>query len=76
MAATNALEVNRLAGTIEAWWPAIEAAIVTVYSNARSEGYNAPAQARGTTRSASAIRSTNDAAYAGRAPVSTDGPQL
>ena len=29
-----------LASTIEAWWPAIEAAIITGYSNARSEGYN------------------------------------
>ncbi len=33
-------EVHRLAETIEAWWPAVEAAIVTGYSNARSEGYN------------------------------------
>jgi transposase len=33
-------EAHRLAETIEAWWPAIEAAITTGYSNARSEGYN------------------------------------
>ncbi len=33
-------EVHRLAETVEAWWPAVEAAITTGYSNARSEGYN------------------------------------
>jgi len=33
-------EVHRLAATIEAWWPVVEAAITTGYSNARSEGYN------------------------------------
>ncbi|EWT00444.1 transposase, partial [Intrasporangium chromatireducens Q5-1] len=33
-------EAHRLAETIEAWWAAIEAAITTGYSNARSEGYN------------------------------------
>jgi transposase len=33
-------EIHRLAATIEAWWPAIEAAILTGHSNARSEGYN------------------------------------
>ena len=42
-AASDIPEVHRLAETIEAWWPAIEAAIVTGYSNARSsrqQGYN------------------------------------
>ncbi len=39
-AACDIPEVHRLAETIEDWWPAIEAAIVTGYSNARSEGYN------------------------------------
>ncbi|WP_200934645.1 ISL3 family transposase [Nostocoides sp. Soil756] len=39
-AASPSPEVHRFAGTIEAWWPAIEAAITTGYSNARSEGYN------------------------------------
>ncbi len=39
-AASRAPEVRRLAATIETWWPAIEAGIVTGYSNARSEGYN------------------------------------
>jgi transposase len=38
-AASTAPEAHRLAGTVEVWWPAIEAAIVTGYSNARSEGY-------------------------------------
>ena len=33
-------EAHRLAETIEAWWPAIQAAITTGYTNARSEGYN------------------------------------
>ena len=33
-------EAHRLAETIEGWWPAIQAAITTGYTNARSEGYN------------------------------------
>ena len=39
-ASCPAPEAHRLAETIETWWPAIEAAITTGYSNARSEGYN------------------------------------
>jgi transposase len=39
-ASCPAPEAHRLAQTIEAWWPAVEAAITTGYSNARSEGYN------------------------------------
>jgi transposase len=39
--------VHRLAATIEAWWPAIEAAITTGHSNARSEGYNRLAKHQG-----------------------------
>lgn len=39
-AASDLPEAHRLAETIETWWPAIEAAITTGYSNARSEGYN------------------------------------
>ncbi|MGL5865599.1 MAG: transposase [Dermatophilaceae bacterium] len=39
-ATSTSPEVHRFAATIEAWWPAIEAAITTDYSNARSEGYN------------------------------------
>ena len=39
-AASDSPEVHRLAETIEAWWPAVLAAITTGYSNARSEGYN------------------------------------
>jgi len=46
-AATDAPEAHRLAATIEAWWPAIEAAITTGYSNARSEGYNRLAKHQG-----------------------------
>jgi transposase len=46
-AASNAPEVHRLATTIEAWWPAIEAGITTGYSNARSEGYNRLAKHEG-----------------------------
>jgi len=45
--ATDAPEAHRLADTIEAWWPAIEAAITTGYSNARSEGYNRLAKHQG-----------------------------
>lgn len=37
---STAPEVHRLAATVEAWWPAIEAGLRTGYSNARSEGYN------------------------------------
>ena len=46
-AATDAPEAHRLAATIEAWWPAIEAAITTGFSNARSEGYNRLAKHQG-----------------------------
>jgi transposase len=45
--ASDSPEVHRLAATIEAWWPAIEAAILTNYSNARSEGYNRLAKHEG-----------------------------
>lgn len=46
-AASSSPEIHRLATTIEAWWPAIEAAITTGYSNARSEGYNRLAKHQG-----------------------------
>jgi hypothetical protein len=46
-AAADAPEAHRLAATIEAWWPAIEAGILTGYSNARSEGYNRLAKHQG-----------------------------
>jgi transposase len=46
-AATDAPEAHRLAATIEDWWPAIEAAITTGHSNARSEGYNRLAKHQG-----------------------------
>jgi len=46
-AATDAPEAHRLAATIEAWWPAIEAGILTEYSNSRSEGYNRLAKHQG-----------------------------
>lgn len=39
-AASRAPETHRLAATIDAWWAAIEAAILTGYTNARSEGYH------------------------------------
>ena len=39
-AAADIPEAHRLAETIEAWWPAVLAAITTGHSNARSEGYN------------------------------------
>lgn len=51
-------EVHRLATTIEAWWPAIEAAITTGYSNARSEGYNRLAKHQG--RNAFGFRNTDN----------------
>ena len=46
-AATDAPEAHRLAATIETWWPAIEAGILTGYSNAKSEGYNRLAKHEG-----------------------------
>ena len=45
--ATDAPEAHRLAATIEAWWPAVEAAIQTGYTNSRSEGYNRLAKHQG-----------------------------
>jgi transposase len=46
-AATEAPEAHRLAATIEAWWPAIEAGLLGGYSNSRSEGYNRLAKHEG-----------------------------
>jgi transposase len=46
-AATDASEAHRLAATIETWWPAVEAGILTGYSNSRSEGYNRLAKHQG-----------------------------
>jgi len=46
-AATDAPEVHRLAATIEASWPAIEAGILTGFSNSRSEGYTRLAKHQG-----------------------------
>jgi transposase len=46
-ASSGSPEVHRLAATIEAWWPAVEAAITTGYTNARSEGYNRLAKHQG-----------------------------
>ena len=45
--ATDAPEAHRLAATIEAWWPAVEAGLLTGYSNSRSEGYNRLAKHQG-----------------------------
>jgi transposase len=74
-AATDSPEVHRLAATIEAWWPAIEAGLVTGHSNARSEGYNRLAKHQG--RNAFGFRNprTNAGAYAGPALVNTGEPQ-
>ena len=46
-AATDSPEVHRLVATIEVWWPAIEASLLTGYTNARSEGYNRLAKHQG-----------------------------
>jgi transposase len=46
-ASSSSPEVHRLAATIEVWWAAVEAAILTGYSNARSEGYNRLAKHQG-----------------------------
>ena len=48
--------VHRLAATIQTWWPAVEAAITTGHSNARSEGYNRLAKHQG--RNAFGFRNT------------------
>jgi transposase len=55
-AASSSPEVHTLAATVEAWWPAIEAAITTGYSNARSGGYNGLAKHEG--RNAFGFRNT------------------
>jgi transposase len=56
-ASSTSPEVHRLAATIEAWWPAVEAAITTGHSNARSEGYNRLAKHQG--RNAFGFRSVD-----------------
>jgi transposase len=72
-AANSSPEIHRLAATIEAWWPAVEAAITNGYSNARSEGYNRLAKHEG--RNAFGFRnpSTKDAAYDGPHPPTPAG---
>jgi len=57
-ASSTSPEVHRLAATIEAWWPAVEPAITTDYSNARSEGYNRLAKHQG--RNAFGFRSVDN----------------
>jgi transposase len=39
-AQANVPELERLAGTVETWWPAIEAYLRLRVTNARTEGYN------------------------------------
>lgn len=60
-AASTSPEVHRLAATVETWWPAIEAAIITDYSNARSEGYNRLAKHEG--RNAFGFRNPKSCAW-------------
>jgi len=57
-AASDSPEVHRLAATVENWWPAIEAGLLTGYSNARSEGYNRLAKHQG--RNAFGFRNTEN----------------
>lgn len=57
-AATDSPEVHRLAATIETWWPAVEAGLLTGHSNARSEGYNRLAKHEG--RNAFGFRNTTN----------------
>jgi transposase len=45
--APGAPETHRLAGTIETWWPAIEATTLTGHTNARTEGHNRLAKHEG-----------------------------
>lgn len=75
-ASSSSPEAHRLAATIEAWWPAVEAAITTGYSNARLEGYNPGSpNTKDATPSASATCRTTHDAYGGPALVNTDEPQ-
>lgn len=87
-AASRSPEIHRLAATIEAWWPAVEAAITTGYSNARSEGYNRLAKHQG--RNAFGFRNTTNqqrrkgwsctrqhrqaTAMAPKCPLNSEGP--
>jgi transposase len=74
-AATDAPEVHRLAATVEAWWPAIEAGILTGCSNSRSEGYSRLAKHQG--RNALGFRNpvNHAAANGGHVPANIGGPQ-
>jgi transposase len=74
-AATDAPEAHRLAATIEAWWPAIEAGLLTGSSNSRSKATTAWQNTRAATLLGSATQSTNDDGYGGPVPASTGGPQ-
>ncbi len=70
-ATVRAPEIHRLATTVEIWWPAIESAILTGHSNARSEGYNRLAKNEGRNTFGFRDPSTNAAGYAGAAPANT-----
>jgi transposase len=74
-AACDAPEAHRLAATVEAWWPAIEAGIRTGYSNSRSEGYNRLAKHQGRNAFGFRNRSTSADVYGGRVLANIGRPQ-
>jgi transposase len=55
---STAPEIHRLATTVEDWWPAVLAGILTGHNNARSEGYNRLAKHEG--RNAFGFRNTDN----------------
>jgi hypothetical protein len=72
---TDAPEVHRLAPTVEAWWPAIEAGILT---GNRTPGRRATTDwqnPRAATLLGSGTRSTNAVGYGGQVPARTGGLQ-
>lgn len=74
-AATDTPEVHRLAATVEAWWPAIEAGLLTGYSNSSRRATTGWQNTRAATLLGSATRSTNAVGYGGHVPANIGGPQ-
>jgi transposase len=68
-ASTTIDELHTLAGTVETWWPEIEAFIDTGITNAKTEGFNRLVSRSSAPAAASAMPRTNTAEYGSTAPA-------
>jgi transposase len=68
-ASTTIDELHTLAGTVETWWPEIEAFIDTGITNAKTEGFNRLVSRSSAPAAAFAMSRTNTAEYGSTAPA-------